>query len=176
MMLSNYGCNPSEGWSFVDQWPINDTYIVASNPNHDANPLPRSSITVKTNALVNASTRNITWKAISFLANLQCSNSTATVNYLMNNNGNKEEFKENTRKGELLWYAASYLYRTKQPTFLNQSLVHLINEQLSTRFNKTKTLRLLRLIKRWDHDLLVHVWAKEIRQLDGSELQLNKDK
>ena len=103
-------------------------------------------------------------------------NSTATVNYLMNNNGNKEEFKENTRKGELLWYAASYLYRTKQPTFLNQSLVHLINEQLSTRFNKTKTLRLLRLIKRWDHDLLVHVWAKEIRQLDGSELQLNKDK
>jgi len=29
-------------------------------------------------------------------------NSTATVNYLMNNNGNKEEFEENTRKGELL--------------------------------------------------------------------------
>jgi hypothetical protein len=40
LMISDYGCPPSEGWSFIDRLTSEKVCSVASNPNHENDPIP----------------------------------------------------------------------------------------------------------------------------------------
>jgi len=40
LMISDYGCPPSEGWSFIDRLTAETVCNIASNPNHRKDPVP----------------------------------------------------------------------------------------------------------------------------------------